>query len=291
VHLSPGDPPIWYWMLLPLAAAFSVPAVRTHQFPNILGSGGLISSFFEWFGDLGAFCGRLIRSAVLPPYEIREFLKQCDSVGSLSLPLVALAGGATGVVLSLETRESLVRFGAKSMLPAVIVYSVLRESGPIITGLVVSGRVAAGIGAELGSMKVTEQIDAMEASAVDPFKFLVATRVLACLLMLPLLTLCADFCGILMGWVANTMQQPISLKLFLNSGFRTVAFSDFLPPTLKTAVFGLIIGLVASFQGMRTKGGTEGVGRSATSSVVVASLFVILADVILVRLIQVVFPY
>ena len=250
---------------------------------------GFVVSFFEWFGELGIFFGRLVRSAFSPPYEIREFIRQLDAIGAMSLPLVALAGAATGVVLSLETRDSLIRFGAKSMLPAVIVFSIIRESGPIITALVVSGRVGAGIGAELGSMKVTEQIDAMEASAVNPYKYLVSTRVLACILMLPLLTLAANFCGIIMGWVANTLAEPISLQLFLANGFKRVTFSDFLPPTFKTAVFGLIIGVVACFQGMRTRGGTEGVGRSATSSVVLASLFVILADVLLVRVILIFF--
>jgi len=240
---------------------------------------------FEWFGDLGLFCGRLIRAALAPPYEFGELLRQCDAIGSKSLPLVALAGAATGVVLSLQTRYSLIRFGAKAFLPAVIVFSIIKESGPIITGLIVSGRVGAGIGAELGSMKVTEQIDAMEASAVDPFKFLVSTRVIACILMLPLLTVASNFCGICMGWVANTLAEPISLRLFIEDGFKSMNFSDFLPPTLKTAVFGLIIGIVSCFQGMRTTGGTEGVGRSANSSVVLSSLFVILADVVLVRLI------
>jgi phospholipid/cholesterol/gamma-HCH transport system permease protein len=247
--------------------------------------GRMLAGFFDWFGQIGMFCGRLVRAAVQPPYEWRELLRQCDAIGSLSLPLVALAGAATGVVLSMETRDSLSRFGAKTMLPAVIVFSVLKESGPIITGLVVSGRVGAGIGAELGSMKVTEQVDAMEASGVDPFRFLVATRVLACILMLPLLTLAADFFGVLMGWVANNLQEPISIRYFFQSGFKNVDFSDFLPSTLKTAVYGLIIGTVACFEGMRTQGGTEGVGRSTTRSVVLASLFVILADVLLVRLI------
>jgi phospholipid/cholesterol/gamma-HCH transport system permease protein len=246
---------------------------------------------FEWFGELAMFCARLARSAFLPPYEWRELLRQCDGIGAMSLPLVALAGAATGVVMSLETRDSLVRFGAKSLLPTVIVYSLIRESGPIITALVVSGRAAAGIGAELGSMKVTEQIDAMEASAVDPFRYLVATRVLACVLMLPLLTIAADFCGMLMGWVANTLTEPMSLRLFLTKGFRTVAFSDFIPTTLKTAVFGLIMGVIACFQGMKTQGGTEGVGRAATSSVVLASLFIIVADVVMVRLILMIWPF
>jgi phospholipid/cholesterol/gamma-HCH transport system permease protein len=245
----------------------------------------LLVAVFEWFGELGLFCSRLIRSALRPPYEFGELLRQCDAVGSRSVSLVALAGAATGVVLSLQTRDSLTRFGAKAFLPAVIVFSIIKESGPIITGLIVSGRVGAGIGAELGSMKVTEQIDAMEASAVDPYKFLVATRVLACILMVPLLTVVSNFCGIFMGWVANTLAEPISLRLFLEDGFKAMAFSDYIPPIVKTAVFGLTIGIVSCFQGMRSRGGTEGVGRSATSSVVLSSLFVILADVILVRLI------
>jgi phospholipid/cholesterol/gamma-HCH transport system permease protein len=246
-----------------------------------------VVSIFEWFGELGVFCARLARASVTPPYEFREFLRQCDEIGSKSLPLVALAGAATGVVLSLQTRNSLTHFGAKSLLPAIILFSVIKESGPVITGLVVSGRAGAGIGAELGSMRVTEQIDAMEASAVEPFRYLVATRVLACILMLPLLTLCADFCAILMGWVAETVVDSITFRLFLENATKGARFSDFIPPTMKTLVYGFIIGVVACFQGMRTTGGTEGVGRSTTSSVVLSSLFVILADVILVRLILV----
>ena len=245
--------------------------------------------FFAWFGELALFCWRLARVAFVPPWEGSELVRQMDAIGSKSLPLVALAGAATGVVLSLQTRDTLARFGAKSMLPAVIIFSIVKESGPIITGLIVSGRVGAGIGAELGSMKVTEQIDAMEASAVDPYKYLVATRVLACIAMLPLLTLAADFSGILMGWISNTLVEPISLRLFLNTGTKGMTFSDFLPPTVKTVIYGLIIGIVSCFQGMRTQGGTEGVGRSTTSAVVLSSLFIILADVVLVRLIQLFF--
>jgi phospholipid/cholesterol/gamma-HCH transport system permease protein len=256
------------------------------HFPNIRNP---LIAFFEWFGDLGMFCGRLIWAAFTPPYEIQEFVHQFDELGSKSLPLVALAGAATGVVLTLSTRDSLIRFGAKSFLPAVVVFSIIKESGPIITALVVSGRAAAGIGAELSAMKVSEQIDAMEASAVNPYKFLVATRVVACMLMLPLLTLVADFFGVVMGWVASMLTEPISLRLFIHDGFKSANFSDFLPPTLKTIVFGLIIGVVSSFQGMRATGGTEGVERAATNSVVLASLLIILADVLLVHLILVFF--
>jgi phospholipid/cholesterol/gamma-HCH transport system permease protein len=150
--------------------------------------------------------------------------------------------------------------------------------------------VGAGIGAELASMKVTEQIDAIEASAINPYRLLAATRVLACILMLPLLTIAADACGVLMGWIAQTLVEPVSFQQFINIGFRGSTLHDLLPPTFKTAVFGLIIGLIACFQGMRTRGGAEGVGRAATNSVVIASLFVILADVVLVKFILVVFP-
>jgi phospholipid/cholesterol/gamma-HCH transport system permease protein len=162
--------------------------------------------------------------------------------------------------------------------------------GPIVTGLIVSGRVGAGIGAELASMKVTEQIDAIEASAVNPYRLLAATRILACILMLPLLTLTADFCALMMGWVSQALAEPISLYKFINDGFRGANFNDLLPPTLKTAMFGLIIGLIACFQGMRTRGGAGGVGRAAMNSVVLSSLFVILGNVVLVKLIIIFFP-
>ena len=139
-------------------------------------------------------------------------------------------------------------------------------------------------------MKVTEQIDAIEASAVNPYRLLAAPRILACILMLPLLTLAADFCGLVMGWVAQALVEPLSFHQFIASGFKGSDFSDLLPPTFKTMVFGLIIGLIACFQGMRTRGGAAGVGRAVTSSVVLSSLFVILADVVLVKFILIFFP-
>jgi phospholipid/cholesterol/gamma-HCH transport system permease protein len=263
---------------------------RESQQPSFLAPvTGLVSGFFDWFGNLGIFSWQVLKAAVTPPFEGRELLRQMDEVGSMSLPLVALAGAAVGVVLSMEVRSSMTRFGATSLLPSAIVYSIVQEMGPTITGLVVSGRVGAGIGAELASMKVTEQIDAMEVSAVNPYRLLASTRILACILMLPLLTLAADASGIFMGWLAQTLVSPISLHQFITSGFRGSTLSDFLPPIFKTTVFGLIIGLVASYQGMRTRGGAEGVGRAATNSVVIASLLVILADVVLVKFILVVF--
>ncbi len=250
----------------------------------------MITDFFEWFGEIGIFSWRVLRAAVTPPFEFRELYRQLDEIGSKSLPLVALAGAAIGAVLAMESFESMTRFGARSLLPSALVYSVVHEIGPIITALVVSGRVGAGIGAELASMKVTEQIDAIEASAVNPYRLLAATRILACILMLPLLTLASDLCGLVMGWVALSMVEPLSFHQFYTSGFRGSDFNDLLPPTFKTAIFGLIIGTIACFQGMRTRGGAEGVGRAATSSVVLSSLFVILTDVVLVKLIIIFFP-
>ncbi|HEX4319496.1 MAG TPA: ABC transporter permease [Acidobacteriaceae bacterium] len=249
-----------------------------------------IVAMLEWFGELGIFVWQVLRAMVTPPFQVAEFVRQLDEIGAKSIPLVALAGSAIGVVLALEARYSLVRFGAKALLPSAIVFSVVTEMSPIVTGLVVSGRVGAGIGAELAAMKVTEQIDAIEASAVDPRKLLAATRILACIVALPLLTLAASFCGVLMGWVASTLVEPISLQRFIETGFRGAGFKDFLPPTFKTCVYGMIIGTVACFQGMRAKGGAEGVGSSATTSVVLSSLFVILADVILVKVILLLFP-
>jgi phospholipid/cholesterol/gamma-HCH transport system permease protein len=250
----------------------------------------LINDPLEWFGNLTIFFWQVLRAAVTSPFEGRELVRQLDEVGSKSLPLVAMAGTAIGAVLSMEARFSLVQFGAKALLPATVVWSIIQEMGPIITSLVVCGRVGAGIGAELASMKVTEQIDAIEASAINPYRLLAATRILACILMLPLLTVVADGCGVFAGWLAQTLVEPISFRRFIDAGFNGATFNLFLPPTFKTAVFGLIVGLIASFQGMRTRGGAEGVGRAATNSVVLSSLFVILADVVLVKFILVFFP-
>jgi phospholipid/cholesterol/gamma-HCH transport system permease protein len=249
-----------------------------------------ITATLEWFGELGIFVWTVIKAAITPPFQIAEFGRQLDEIGAKSVPLVILAGSAIGVVLALETRYSLVRFGAKSLLPATIVFAVVTEMSPIITGLVVSGRVGAGIGAELAAMKVTEQIDAIEASAVDPHKLLAATRIAACIVAMPLLTVAASFFGIFCGWITATLMEPVSLMRFINEGFKGAAFKDLLPPTFKTCVYGMIIGTVACFQGMRTRGGAEGVGRAATTSVVLSSLFLILSDVVLVKVIQLLFP-
>jgi phospholipid/cholesterol/gamma-HCH transport system permease protein len=201
-----------------------------------------------------------------------------------------MSGFAIGVVLSLHTRASLERFGAEAMIPAGLAIAMIRETGPLTAGLLVSGRVGAGIGAELGAMRVTEQIDALEANAVDAFKYLAVTRVLACMFVMPLLTIMMDFAGMAGGYVAEATVSGMSWQLYFDRAFSYINYSDLLPATLKTVVFGYLIATVASYLGFTTNRGTEGVGDASTRSVVMASILIILSDVILVKLIFFFYP-
>jgi phospholipid/cholesterol/gamma-HCH transport system permease protein len=250
----------------------------------------LILAALAWVGEVSIFGLRALFEAFRPPYEVREITRQTFEIGWRSMPLIATAGFAIGVVLSMHTRASLERFGAEAMIPAGLAIALVRETGPLVTALLVAGRAGAGIGAELGAMKVTEQIDALEAVAVDSFKFLAVTRILACILALPLLTTLADFCGIFGGYVAESAISGMPWALYFNRSFSLIEFRDFIPATLKTAVFGMIIGTVGCYLGFTTTQGTEGVGRSSTRSVVLSSILIILANVVLVRLIFFLFP-
>jgi phospholipid/cholesterol/gamma-HCH transport system permease protein len=252
--------------------------------------GVLVLGLLAWIGDVTLFGARALYEAVLPPYEFKEIWRQVFEIGWRSMPLIALSGLAIGVVLSMHTRASLERFGAEAMIPAGLAIALIRETGPLTTGLLVAGRVGAGIGAEIGAMKVTEQIDALEAVAVDSFKFLAVTRILACIIAMPLLTAVIDFCGIFGGYVAESSVSGMSAGLYFHRAFSIVEFSDFIPATFKTAVFGLIIGTVAAYLGFNTTQGTEGVGRTSTSSVVLSSICIILVNVVLVKLIFFMFP-
>src|SRR6186713_2428261 len=182
-----------------------------------LGTGAL--GFFELVGAIAAFGGRAAVEAVRPPYEAREILRHIYQFGYRSAPLIITAGFAIGVVLSMHTRASLERFGAEALIPAGLAIALIRETGPLVTALLVAGRVGAGIGAELGAMKVTEQIDALEAVAVDSFKFLAVTRIIACVLAMPLLTTVTDFCGIVGGFIAETAISGMSWQLYFQRAF------------------------------------------------------------------------
>jgi phospholipid/cholesterol/gamma-HCH transport system permease protein len=249
-----------------------------------------ILATLAWIGEVSLFGLRALRDIFVPPYEPGEIARHVYEIGWRSAPLIAISGLAIGVVLSMHTRASLERFGAEAMIPAGLAIALIRETGPLITALLVAGRVGAGIGAELGAMKVTEQIDALEASAVDSFKFLVVTRIIACIIAMPLLTTITDISGILGGWFAEFSISGMSWNLYFNRAFSLIEFRDFIPATLKTAVFGMIIGTIACYLGFTTTQGTEGVGRAATRSVVLSSIFIIVTNVVLVRLIFFVFP-
>jgi phospholipid/cholesterol/gamma-HCH transport system permease protein len=252
--------------------------------------GALVTAGLATVGDATFFALRAAQASLTPPYEPRETLRQIYELGFRSAPLIAVSGLAVGVVLSMHTRASLERFGAEAMIPAGLAIALVRETGPLTAGLLLSGRIGAGIGAELGAMRVTEQIDALEASAVDAFRYLVVTRVVACVIALPLLTTIMNFAGMLGGFIAETTATGMSLALYFNRAFTLVEMADYIPATLKTMVFGFIIATVSSYLGFNTRSGTEGVGRASTMSVVLSSILIIVSNVLLVRLIFFVFP-
>jgi phospholipid/cholesterol/gamma-HCH transport system permease protein len=241
-------------------------------------------------GDWALFGARAVVEIFRPPYEIGETLRQIYEMGSRSVPLIAVSGLAVGVVLSMHTRASLERFGAEALIPAGLALALVRETGPLTAGLLLSGRIGAGIGAELGAMKVTEQIDALEALAVDSFKFLVVTRVAACIIAVPILTTIMNFTGMLGGYAAEAAATGMSFRTYFDHAFSLIQFSDLVPATLKTTVFGFIIASVGCHQGFTTTRGTEGVGQAATRSVVLASILLIAANVFLVRIIFFFYP-
>jgi phospholipid/cholesterol/gamma-HCH transport system permease protein len=252
--------------------------------------GNIILATIAWIGEVSLFGLRALRDFFIPPYEPGEIARHVYEIGWKSTPLIATAGMAIGVVLSMHTRASLERFGAEAMIPAGLAIALIRETGPLVTALLVAGRVGAGIGAELGAMKVTEQIDALEAVAVDSFKFLAVTRIVACIVAMPLLTTITDFAGIVGGWLAEYSISGMSWRLYFNRAFSLIEFQDFVPATFKTAVFGMIIGTIACYLGFTTTQGTEGVGRTSTQSVVLSSILIIVTNVVLVRLIFFIFP-
>ena len=247
-------------------------------------------TFLEAVGDAARFAARVVIESVRPPFEFREMVRQLFELGVRSVPLIAAAGFAIGVVLSMHTRASLARFGAEALIPAGLAIALVRETGPLTAGLLLSGRIGAGIGAELGAMKVTEQIDALEAVAVDSFRYLVVTRVIACVIALPLLTTVMNFTGMLGGFAAETVITGMPFQTYFQQALTPIEFSDLIPATLKTTVFGFIIATTASYLGINTSRGTEGVGQASTRSVVLASMLLIGTNVLLVRLIFFFYP-
>lgn len=245
--------------------------------------------FFADATELTKFGGRFVREALRPPYEYAEIVKQSYLIGCKSFPLVAITGFIIGLVLTIQTRPTLAEFGAESWLPAMVSVSIIREIGPMITALIFAGKVGSGIGAEIASMKVSEQIDAMEVSGMNPFKYIVVTRIIAATMMLPLLVFIADAVSMYGSYIGANMKGDVSLRLFFNLVFNTVAYSDIFPAVIKTFFFGFAVGLIGCYKGYTANRGTESVGEAANSAVVAGSLFIFLLDMIAVQLTSIFF--
>jgi phospholipid/cholesterol/gamma-HCH transport system permease protein len=230
------------------------------------------------------FTARFFKEVWKPPYELNEIVVQSYVVGYKSLPLVGITAFIMGLVLTVQSRPSLAEFGAVSWLPNMIALSLIREIGPVITSLICAGKVGSSIGAELSSMKVTEQIDAMEVSGANPFKYLVVTRVISTTLMIPLLVVFAVAIGLMGSFAAVNITDNMDLKLFLKMAFENVSFFDVIPAIIKTFFFGLAIGIIGTYQGYNSENGTVGVGKSATSAVVIGSLMIFIIDMIAVQI-------
>ena len=243
-----------------------------------------LRDFLEETGGLSRFAGWYFSIGFKPPYETKELVRQCYAIGYRSFGLVALTSFIIGLVLTMQLRPALVDYGVESQLPAMVGIAIIREVGPVIAALIFAGKIASSIGAELGSMKVTEQIDAMEVSGTNPFKFLVATRVLATTLMLPVLIVIADAISLFGAYIGVNIQGVTSLKLFFTQVFDTLDLSDVLPAYIKTYFFGFAVGIVGTYKGYTAAKGTRGVGNAANTAVVTASVLIFIIDLIAVQI-------
>ena len=241
-----------------------------------------IETFFIEIGELTFFSRRFFKELFKKPFEFNEFLKQCFYIGNRSLLLVGVTAFIIGLVITLQTRPTLEEVGAESWMPSMVSISIIREIGPVIIALTFAGRIASGIGAELGSMRVTEQIDAMEVSGTNPFKFLVVTRILATTLMLPLLVILGDTIALYGSYLIEHLKGDVSFQLYFNKVFNALEFGDIIPATIKTFFFGFAIGLVGTFKGYYCSKGTVGVGSAANSAVVFSSMLLFIIDFIAV---------
>lgn len=243
-----------------------------------------LKNIFEETGTISLFVCRFFKELFKPVFQFREFTRQCFAVGYKTLPLITITGFIMGLVLTIQSRPTLLKFGAESWLPSMVSLSLIREIAPVITALICAGKIASGIGAELGSMKVTEQIDAMEVSAINPYKYLVVTRILATTFMIPVLVFYADFIGILGGYIGYNIHGDMSLSLYLTEMLESVKYLDILPATIKTFFFGFFIGVIGCYKGFNASNGTASVGVAANEAVVSASLSIFIIDMLAVQI-------
>jgi len=240
--------------------------------------GDVFMEALNYIGGAFVLLAQTIFWVFIPPVRKRQILDQMNTVGVNSLPIVLLTGLFTGMVLSLQSAYQMQRMSAEMYIASLVSLSMVRELGPVLTSLVVAGRVGASITAELGTMKVTEQIDALEALATNPVKYLVVPRFLALVVMLPLLTIYVDFMGILGGYAIGVFKLGIGSNMYWRMSYDVLSFKDVLTGLIKTVAFGAIIAIVACHQGMKTEGGAEGVGKATTGAVVVSFVMIIAAD-------------
>jgi phospholipid/cholesterol/gamma-HCH transport system permease protein len=247
-------------------------------------SDSVFDKFFLEVSSLTVFTLRFFKEVLKPPYEFNELIKQSFLIGYRSLSLIGITGFIIGLVLTIQSRPIMVKFGAVSMLPAMVAVSIVREIGPVITALIFAGKVGSGIGAELASMNVTEQIDAMQVSGTNPFKYLVVTRVASATLMLPILAVFADVLGLFGSYAGVNLKGDVSASLYFSQVIQSLEFKDVLPAFIKTFFFGFAVGLIGCYKGYNSNNGTEGVGKAANSAVVFASLMVFIIDMIAVQI-------
>jgi len=243
-----------------------------------------IDAFFIKVFEAFRFFLRFFSEVFKPPYEWGEIVKQCYQVGYRSLGLITVTGFITGLVFTKQSRPSLSDFGAASWLPSLVAIAIVRALAPLVTSLICAGKVGSSIGAELGSMKVTEQIDAMEVSATNPYKFLVVSRVLATTFMIPLLTCYTGFVGLMGSFIDVSMNEKTSFTTFIENAFSSLSFLDIGATIVKGLCFGFTIGMVSCYKGYHATQGTAGVGRAANSSVVVSMFLVFLIEIMLVQI-------
>lgn len=243
-----------------------------------------VDNFFLAISNGFNFVLRFFREVLRPAYEGREILRQCYQVGYKSLGLITLTGFITGLVFTKQSRPSLSEFGATSWLPSLVAIAMIRALAPLVTSLICAGKVGSSLGAELGSMRVTEQIDAMEVSAVNPFKFLVVSRVLATTITIPLLMCYTAFVGLMGSYVDVHVTEQTSLTLFFQSAFQRISFLDFTASFVKAIAYGFTIGIVGCYQGYNASRGTEGVGKAANTSVVLSMFLIFIEEVLIVQI-------
>ncbi len=236
-----------------------------------------------WYGGLGLLTAQVMRNLALPPSYLRLVAQEIDTMGVRSAVVALTAAIFTGMVLALQSAVNMARFGAENYVGPVVALSILRELGPVLTAILVGGKVASGITAELGSMKVTEQIDALRAIGVNYVKKLIVPRLLAALIVFPLLTILADFVGLLGGMLIAVYERHVDAYLFWNTIFYWVVMRDFLTGVGKSFFFAAIVTLIGCYNGLATEGGTEGLGRSTTATIVQVAMGVIIADFFLTK--------